>query len=177
MADKIPETMFERLRGRAANDADRRRLFAVQAQLGLSDRDELWPILITLDHYTEANRASVGEVLKNIKRLPQAVGEAVGVAEASARAKAESALAKVVEAGAQRIAAVVVQRTQTTADNVSAKQRNVTGIAGAVVALACISVGVAAAYFYFQARGICAESPFRTTNGETLCVVDTVSRG
>lgn len=55
MSDRkwFSQRYFERLYGRKPNAADRARLLSLKNDLGLSDTDELWPLLMTLDFYAE----------------------------------------------------------------------------------------------------------------------------
>ena len=53
----FPEDLFTQIYRRAPTEDDRARLMAVKAALGLSSRDELWPVLMVLDHYDRAIRS------------------------------------------------------------------------------------------------------------------------
>ena len=75
---EIPETLFAQIYGRATTAADRERLVRVKAGLGLAEQDELWPVLMVLDHYSATTTAARGEILKALANMPGTLMPACG---------------------------------------------------------------------------------------------------
>lgn len=174
MSDTIPESLFEQLRNRTPTDDDRRRLLAVKASMGLSDRDEMWPVIITLDHYAAANQSARKVIVEALKELPDDMKQAMKNVEQAAGVEAKKAITDVVEEAANRLSQIVVKRTQTTADNVSQRDKILTMCVGATIGLGFIVVGAALAFFVLKAGGICTEAPVVAVNGDTVCVIERI---
>lgn len=172
---EIPETLFEQLYRRAPSDSDRQRLIAVKSALGIGDRDELWPIIMTLDHYSRSTNAARNEIITAVQGLPDIIKGASLEAEALAGKAASRAVALAVDGAADRIAKVAVAKSETRADRISKKQFIVTMVAGGIVAALIAIAGAAASYFVLDARGICAEPPQVSKSGELACFVEPIS--
>lgn len=172
MADDLPEDLFTFFYKRAFSDADRDRLKTIKAGLGLSGRDELWPLIITLDHYTRTNitardeqRQETRRVLAALKAIPEDAGPI-------AHAQAAKAVEKAVDRAATEIARVSVSRSQQRADRISKRQFIVAGIVGAVVATAFAGLGAVAMWAYLKSGvGICMQPPGPTADGGFACYV------
>lgn len=167
----FPEDLFTQIYRRAPTDDDRARLLAVKAGLGLSSRDELWPIMLALDHNERTIRAGraaimydVDRVLDDLKSIPDRAGPI-------AAAEAQKAIARLIEQASDKIAREAAQKSITTADRISWRQFIVATIVGALLAV-CLAGGAAWGMFLFlQARGLCAEPPFLTDVGRVGCFV------
>ena len=72
---KLPVDLFIQVYRRAPTEQDRARLMAVKAGLGLSPRDELWPVILVLDHYDRAIRAGRAATLKDVQRVLDAMND------------------------------------------------------------------------------------------------------
>jgi uncharacterized protein YneF (UPF0154 family) len=77
MADEIPETLFEIIYNRAPTDADRKRLRGVKTGLGLSDRDELWAIIMVLDHYAVRIYLASKSISASVDNIPSETKAAI----------------------------------------------------------------------------------------------------
>ena len=156
---------------RSATDEDKNRLLAVQAHLGLSERDEFWPIVLSLDHYSQtiaAGRAAslreIKVILNELKEVPEKVGPI-------ASAEAQRAIARIIEDASTKIAKASAEKSITTTDRISQRQWVLAMIAGGLIAT-IISIGSGlAVYTTLKWRGICAEEPILMSDGLTACVV------
>jgi hypothetical protein len=168
----FPEDLFSQLYRRAPSEKDRERLIAVKASLGLSPRDEMWPIIMTLDHYAAANQAArhatvkeVRAILDEIKAIPDAAGPI-------AEKEAQRIISGMIDVAADKIAKVAVKKTESRADTISKRQLITATIAGALTACAVAALGAAATYLILDARGICAEPPGLSSSGDVVCFVE-----
>ena len=168
----LPDDLFAQIYGRAPTEEDRTRLMGIKAGLGLSPRDELWPVILVLDHYDRAIRsgraATVKEakdVLAELKTVPERAGPI-------ANAEAQKAIARLIEEASNKIARASVQKSITTADRISRRQLIVAALLGALSA-ACLAVaGAVGMYLVLEARGLCAEPPGPTRKGSVACIVE-----
>lgn len=173
MADQIPETLFEQIYRRAPNQTDKDRLLGVKAGLGLSARDELWPILLTLDYYTATNQRARGEILKGLADLPDQVRSVVATTETAAARKADAAVAEAVAQGAEKLTQIVVQRSERTADRISKRQFLTAAIVGGVIVLFCLGAGATGAYVTIKTQfGICASEILIANNNRRVCYIE-----
>lgn len=169
----IPASRFQELYERAMTTADRNRLIRVKAALRLSENDELWPIIMTLDHYSATTAAARVEILKALATLPETLNASLALLEQAAGRKADAAIARAVETGIDKLFRVVVTRSQTTADNVSGRQKITAAIIGGLLALVFMGVGGAGAYFYVDSQiGICVDPAGMTPVGRLACFVE-----
>ncbi|MDO9527263.1 MAG: hypothetical protein Q7J57_17280 [Gemmobacter sp.] len=172
MAEALPETLFQQIYGRAPSDADRARLIRVKAGLGLSERDELWPIMLALDHYSRTTDIGRREILTALESLPERTQAAVRGVENEARVKSDRAVAQAVEKAAERISYQVVMHNQSTADTQSEKKKLVLGITTGVLALVFMGLGAVIAWFYVELHiGMCSGPKGRSSDGSTICYV------
>lgn len=172
MADGIPDTLFEQIYSRAPTGADRARLLRVKAALGLSDRDELWPVILTLDHYTAANQQARQETIKALRALPEQVKATIAEAETAAAGKADQAVARAVEKGADQLTQIVVKRSETTTDRISKRQFITAATIGGLIALICLGAGAAGGYLAASRGGVCTDKFFATSAGRIGCFID-----
>ena len=176
MPTDIPENLFEQIYRRTPNDADRARLLGIKAGLGLSDRDELWPLILTLDHYSATTAAARDRILQMLKAMPDHVSQAVKDVEKHSAAKVENAVAQAVATGADQISRLVVKRSIATADSLTKKQKTFAQIMGGLLAIGFIGIGAVLAWVYIEARvGMCSEPPQVNKDGSLACYVKTVS--
>lgn len=169
---EFSETLFQQVYGRAATTADRDRLVRVKAGLGLSEQDELWPVLMVLDYYSATTTAARADILKALANMPGTFDASMRAMEASAGRRAEAAVAQAVTDGAEKLSRLVVARTLRAAEDITARQKIVAGLVGAFLALGFIALGGSGAYFYLESRvGICAEPPGLARNGRPACYV------
>lgn len=167
----LPEDLFTQIYRRAPTDEDRTRLQAIKAGLGLSPRDELWPVLLVLDHYDRAIRSGRADTVRDVKRV---LAELESVAERAgpiADAEAQKAIARLIEEASDKIAKAASKKSVTTADRISRRQFIVAALVGAPSA-ACLAVaGAVGMYLVLEARGLCAEPPGKTRDGSIACIV------
>lgn len=170
MSDTISETLFEQLNRRTLTTADRRRLLDVKSALRLSDHDELWPLIMTLDHYAAATSAARITILTALADMPAKVETAVKAAEIAATRNANRAVAAAVVQGVEQLCSVVVKRSETTADRISKRQLITAATIGGLVALLIFGLGAAGAYHVIdRVFGICTGETFNLSNGQTGC--------
>ncbi|QCO58088.1 hypothetical protein EOK75_20185 (plasmid) [Pseudorhodobacter turbinis] len=173
MAEAIPETLFEQIYRRAPTDADRARLTGIKAALGLSERDELWPVILTFDHYSWTMERGRREMLKALETLPALTQAAVHGVEKEARIKSDYAVAQIVEKSAERISTQMVKHNQTTADTQSTKRTLILGITTLVLALVFMGLGAVIAWFYIELHiGMCSGPKGLASDGLAACYVD-----
>lgn len=168
----IPEDLFQQVYNRAPTDQDRNRLIATKAHLGLSSRDELWPFILTLDHYSQihfrARAQLVKEVNAEIGRFEKIMAQSCHLADAKARQAVENMIDK----SATRIAEAAIQKA-TIPSALLAKQKHTSGrLIGGVLALICIMIGATLMYLWMFTQGICEDSK-RNLNDDLriTCVV------
>jgi len=173
MADQIPTSLFEQIFGRAPTQDDRHRLLGIKSALGLSDRDELWPIIMTLDHYTRVNVSAKRQVLEAVDRLPTTIKTTVSNIESHAKAETDVATAAAIERGTDKLQRVIVRRAQETEDRISRRQMIVAASIGAVVALVCLAVGAGLGYYAaISLNDICSTDPVPSINQRVGCFID-----
>ena len=176
MVDRLPDTLFAQIYNRAPNESDRTRLIGVKAGLGLSERDELWPIILTLDHYSRTTDTGRRQMLEAAKAIPEQTRVAVLGVETQARAKAEVAIAQAVEEAVQKIAKQLAESSQAAADKLSAKRKIFARLIGGGLALGFIGIGIVMAWLYIELQvGMC-NTPPKAIKGGLACFVEPVFR-
>ena len=167
----IPEDLFTLIYRRAPTEQDRARLMAVKAGLGLSPRDELWPVILVLDHYDRAIRAGRAATLKDVQRVLDAMNDIPDRAGPIASAEAQKAIARLIDEASDKIARDASQKSITTADRISRRQFIVAAIIGALIAVCFAGAAAWGMYVLLEARGLCAEPPFLTGDGKVGCFI------
>ncbi len=168
----FPATLFRQVYGRTATEVDRDRLVKIKAGLGLSEQDELWPLLMVLDHYSATTTAARADILKALASLPATLDASLRGMENTAGRRAEAALAQAVTTGVETLSRVVVERTLRTAEDISARQKIIAVIMGGLLALVFAAAGGVGTHIYLASRvGICAEPPGVTKDGRWVCYV------
>lgn len=122
---------FDKLLDRAPTDHEKRLLLQLQKQLGISDDDGLWLVLVILSHYEHLYKQIPGEI------------EAAG---SFALERAKKRLEFETEAERKRIQGALTQAVlntieQTTVDRVKTERRRATAVAGAVSIALILVVG------------------------------------
>lgn len=166
---EIPEDLFAQLYRRAPTDADRDRLISVKAALGLSTRDEMWPVIITLDHYAAANQAARSATIKEIKSVIDTLKNVSQAAGPIAEREARKVIDTMIDDAADKIAKVAVKKSETRADRITKRQLVTALICGGLAGSALAATGAGLMYLYLDASGICSERPV-TQDGVTFCV-------
>jgi len=170
MSDTIPETLFEQLYRRALTAADRRRLLDVKSALRLSDHDELWPLIMTLDHYSVIISAAENKIIHVFAEQLADIEAAVKASETAAIRNANRAVAGAVVHGMELLCSIVAKRSETTADRTSKRQLITTATIGGLVALLIFGLGAAGAYFLIdRVFGICTGDTFMLPDGRSAC--------
>lgn len=168
----FPEDLFSQVYKRAPNDQDRERLLSVKAALGLSSRDEMWPVILVFDHYDRAIRAARSATVKEVKDLLEELQGIPDRAGPIASAEAQKAIHKLIGEASEKIAKASAEKSVTTADRISKRQFIVAAISGGLITVAVAVAAAAAAYFVLDARGICSEAPGKTRDGSVACIVE-----
>lgn len=167
----FPEDLFAQIYRRAPTEQDRARLLAVKAGLGLSPRDELWPVILVLDHYDRAIRAGRAASLRDVERVLDALGSVPEGVGPIAEAEAQKAIARIIEEASDKIARAASQKSITTTDRISRRQFIVAAIIGALIAACLAGAAAWGMYVLLEARGLCAEPPFLTGDGKVGCFI------
>lgn len=167
----FPEDLFTQLYRRAPTDDDRARLLAIKAGLGLSSRDELWPIMLALDHNERTIRAGRAAIMRDVDRVLDALKSVPDRAGPIAAAEAQTAIARIIEEASDKIARASAQKSITTADRISRRQFIVAAVVGALVAVCLAGAAAWGMYLFLEARGLCAEPPFLTGDGRVGCFI------
>lgn len=167
----IPEDLFTQIYRRAPTEQDRARLMAIKAALGLSPRDELWPVILVLDHHVRAIQEGRAATLRDVERVLDELKAIPDRAGPIAAAEAEKAIARLIEQASDKIARNAAQKSITTADRISRRQFIVAAIVGALLAVNLAGAAAWGMYLLLEARGLCAEPPFLTDGGQIGCFV------
>lgn len=167
----FPEDLFTQIYSRAPTDDDRARLLAVKAGLGLSPRDELWPMIMVLDYYDRAIRAGRAATLKDVQRVLDVLNTIPDRAGPIAAAEAQKAIARLIGDASDKIARNAAQKSITTADRISRRQFIAAAVVGALIAVCLAGAAAWGMYLILEARGLCAEPPGRARDGSIVCFV------
>lgn len=173
-ADRVsafPEDLFAQIYRRAPTADDRARLMAVKAGLGLSPRDELWPVILVLDHYDRAIRSGRAATLRDVDRVLDALKSVPDRVGPIAAAEAQKTIARLIERASDQIARDAAQKSITTADRISRRQFIVAAVVGALIAVCLAGAAALGMYLFLEARGLCAEPPFLTNDGRVGCFI------
>jgi hypothetical protein len=173
MADQIPMSLFEQIFRRAPTESERQRLLRIKSALGLSERDELWPIIITMELYAGANLHARRDIVKAVNGLPGTIKKTVTSIEAHAQTKIDAATTQAIELGTEKLRQVIVQRSRASEDHITRQQMSIAATIGAVVALLCLCVGAGAGYLLAKSiNDICTTEAFAVNDGRQGCYVD-----
>ena len=167
----FPEDLFTQIYSRAPTDDDRARLLAVKAGLGLSPRDELWPMIMVLDYYDRAIRVGRAATLKDVQRVLDVLNTIPDRAGPIAAAEAHKAIARLIGDASDKIARNAAQKSITTADRISRRQFIAAAVVGALIAVCLAGAAAWGMYLILEARGLCAEPPGRARDGSIVCFV------
>jgi hypothetical protein len=167
----FPEDLFSQLYKRTPGEADRERLTSVKAALGLSSRDEMWPVIMVLDHYNRTISAGRSATVKEVKELLQSLKAVSESAGPIAEAEAQKAIQRLIGDASNKIAKASAEKSITTADRISKQQIIVATITGGLITIAVAVTAAAAMYLFLSKQGICSETPFMQ-NATQYCVVD-----
>ena len=168
----FPEDLFEQIYRRAPTKADRAHLIMVKAALGLSDRDELWPLLLVLDKYSQtfeyAGDYVVKEVSSEFSKFEQTLRKASALADTQAR----RAVAEAISESAEKIAAISEAAIQSRADAISQRAMRRAALMGGALGVFLIGLTVAVTYSVMALQGICEKPPINSAlSGAPFCEV------
>ncbi|MEO3480299.1 hypothetical protein AAFO90_21870 [Phaeobacter sp. CAU 1743] len=167
----LPEDLFTLIYRRAPTEQERARLLSVKAGLGLSPRDEMWPMLMVLDYYDSAIRSGRTATLRDVERVLNELRTVPDRAGPIAAAEAQRAIARIIKDASEEIARTAAQRSITTADRISRRQLIVAAVIGALIAVCLAGAAAWGMYLLLEARGLCAEPPFLTGDGRVGCFI------
>lgn len=168
----IPEDLFQQVYNRAPTDQDRNRLIATKAHLGLSSRDELWPFILTLDHYSQIHIRARHQLAKDmhaeIGRFEKIMAQSGRLAEIAA----QKAVENMIDKSAVQIAEAAIAKA-TIPSALLAKQKLTSGIfIGTLLGLLFTAIGAGLMSLWFLSQGICDGPPnLQTSDGKIGCVV------
>ena len=167
----FPEDLFTQIYRRAPTEQDRTRLLAVKAGLGLSPRDELWPVILVLDHHVRAIQEGRAATLRDVERVLDELKAIPDRAGPIAAAEAQKAIAQLIEQASDKIARNAAQKSITAADRISRRQFIVAAVAGALLAVCLAGAAAWGMSLFLEARGLCTEPPFLTGDGRVGCFI------
>lgn len=172
MSDTFPETLFEQLYRRAPTSADRRRLLDVKSALRLSEHDELWPLIMTLDHYSVIISTAENKIVNVFAEQLVCVEDAIKAYETAAIRNADRAVARAVQTGVEQLGTILAKRSETTPARIQKKQFAIAATIGGLAAVAFLGIGWTAAHYYFETSfNICTGRVFRITSGGLGCAL------
>jgi hypothetical protein len=169
---KFPEDLFEQIYRRAPTKADRARLIGVKAALGLSDRDELWPLILVFDHYCQtvehARYALVYDIRNAIVKHANILKQAGALTDTQAR----RAVAEAISESAEKIAAISEAAIQSRADAISKSAMRRAALLGGALGVCLIGLTVAVTYSVMALNGVCEKPPiYSALSGAPFCEV------
>lgn len=167
----LPEDLFAQIYRRAPTAEDRERLLGIKAGLGLSPRDELWPVILVFDYYDRAIRSGRAATLRHVERVLDDLRAVPDRAGPIANAEARKAIARIIEEASDKIAEASAQKSITTADRISLRQLIVAAVVGALSAASLAAAAAWGMYLVLDAKGVCAEPPGRARDGSIVCFV------
>lgn len=167
-----PEELFYYLYKRAPSQADLDRLIAVKSLLGLSTRDELWPLILTLDHYSQTHIRARAQLVKEVNAEITRFEKIMAQSDRVAQIKAQKAVETMIDKSAAQIAEAAIKKA-TIPSALLAKQKLTSGIfIGALLGVLFIGIGAGLMYFWLLNQGICDGPPnLQTSDGTIGCVV------
>ncbi|NVO29365.1 hypothetical protein HJ526_18240 [Donghicola sp. C2-DW-16] len=168
----VPENLFEFLYRRMPTEEEKDRLLRIKEALGLSNRDEFWPLILVLEYYTRIFVAArfylIKEVREEIQKLKQTLQKSGALAETQARA----AVARAIDESAEQIAKRAGDAVEQRADLLSKRAWMRGAMLGGALGVGLMVIGAAATYGVVALHGICDGSKrHRDTQGATVCYV------
>ena len=168
----LPENLFEFLYSRMPTEEEKVRLLKIKEALGLSKRDEFWPLILVLEYYTRIFVAArfylVKAVRKETQKLEKILQRSGSLAETHARTAVALAINESAELIAKRAGDAVEQR----ADLLSKRAWMRGAMWGGALGVGMMVIGAAAAYGVVALHGICDGSErLRDTQGASVCYV------
>lgn len=167
-----PEDLFYYLYKRAPSQADMDRLIAVKSLLGLSTRDELWPLILTLDHYSQTHIRARAQLVKEVNAEITRFEKIMAQSGRRAEIAAQKAVENMIDKSAAQIAEAAIAKA-TIPSALLAKQKLLSGIfIGTLLGLLFTAIGAGLMSLWFLSQGICDGPPnFQTSDGKIGCVV------
>lgn len=167
-----PENLFRYLYKRAPSEADMNRLLSVKALLGLSDNDELWPFILTMDHYSQIHIQARVRLIKEVKAEITRFEKIMAQSDRVAQIEAQKAVEAMIDESAAQIAEAAIEKV-TIPSALLAKQKLTSAIfIGALLGVLFTAIGAGLMYFWLFTQGVCENSE-RRLNGDArlTCVV------
>lgn len=177
MLEEFPETLFCTIYNRAPTEADRQRLRGVKAGLGLSDRDELWAVIMVLDHYTTIIHRASKIISAAVYAIPSetttAMAECTAKIQKVSSYRNEVSLAHAVDRLETQILQNMRQETQAIADRFNWKLIITIASIVSISSIFCITVGGFGGYWITtQLFEMCiSDQIFKAPDGRFVCLV------
>lgn len=173
MTDTRPLTLFQQLYQRAPTAEERQRLVNVKMALGLSDRDELWPLILVFEHYAAVNQRASYNISNTLKELPTRVQSIVDTTEKTASRAADHAIARAVDLAVERLTNTMASPPAVLQDRTTRKLRVAVGGIGGLFVLVALVAGFASGHVATLAfYDMCSTEVFDVTDGGRGCFVE-----
>lgn len=168
----VPENLFEFLYRRMPTEEEKARLLRIKEALGLSKRDEFWPLILVLEYYTRIFVAARFQLVKAVKKETQKLEKILQKSGSLAETHARAAVARAIDESAEQIAKRAGDAVEQRADLLSKRAWMRGAMLGGALGVGMMVIGAAATYGVVALHGICDGSErHRDTQGASLCYV------
>lgn len=168
----LPENLFEYVYGRMPDEEDKARLLRIKEALGLSKRDEFWPLILVLEYYTRLFIAAGFYLVKAVRKETQKLEKILQKSGSLAETHARTAVARAINESAELIAKRAGDAVEQRADLMSKRAWMRGAMLGGALGVGLMVIGAAATYGVIALHGICDGSErHRDTQGASVCYV------
>jgi len=177
MPNEIPLTLFQTLYNRAPTEADRQRLLAVKVGLGLSDRDELWPVIMVFDHYMLVILGASKNTITAFRTIPSyvatAIAEGFTAIEKRLAYRNDLSIARAIDNLTKQILQSTAHGSQPETIRFNRKQVILVASIVSVVSLLCLVTGGYGGYWITNSIfEMCTLNQIiRTEDGRIVCII------
>ena len=168
----LPENLFEKVYGRMPTEKEKVRLLRIKVALGLSNRDEFWPLILVLEYYTRFFVAARFQLVKAVKKETQKLEKILQRSGSLAETHARAAVARAINESAELIAKRAGDAVEQRADLLSKRAWMRGAMLGGALGVGLMVIGAAATFGVVALHGICDGSKrLRDTQGASVCYV------
>lgn len=168
----VPENLFEFLYRRMPTEEEKDRLLRIKEALGLSKRDEFWPLILVLEYYTRFFIAAGFYLVKAVREETQKLEKILQRSGSLAETHARAAVARAIDESAEQIAKRAGDAVEQRADLLSKRAWMRGAMLGGALGVGLMVIGAAATYGVIALHGICDGSErLRGPQGAPACYV------
>ena len=168
----VPENLFEFLYRRMPTEEEKDRLLRIKEALGLSKRDEFWPLILVLEYYTRFFIAAGFYLVKAVREETQKLEKILQRSGSLAETHARAAVARAIDESAELIAKRAGDAVEQRADLLSKRAWMRGAMLGGAFGVGLMVIGAAATYGVIALHGICDGSErLRGPQGAPACYV------